>query len=91
MNYNYEKEEESESLLMELLEIQADQINRWESVLKEDVFKFLGDWAVRKNVILFQKIRDGKKVDLHESVKRGTSLDCVVKNYMLGHRDLDWI
>jgi hypothetical protein len=58
------------------LEIQARQLQEWESVLKPEVYKALHEYATREN----------GEAESGSDVKRGVDLSNYIGNYMLGHR-----
>jgi hypothetical protein len=58
------------------LEIQACQLQEWESILKPEVYKALHEYATREN----------GKAESGSDIKRGVYLSNYIGNYMLGHR-----
>ncbi len=60
------------------LKIQKEQLNKWRKVLKPSVFRKLNNYVLSLNKNLTDKhtILD---------VPRGTQLDNLIQNYMLGH------
>ena len=56
----------------------ADQLAKWETVLKPRIFKLLVQWTARRT-----KEANAKT---GYDIPRGTNLDSFVQNLMLGHK-----
>ena len=58
------------------LEIQAKQLAEWKSILKDEVYEALHEYATRNN----------GEAKTGYNICRGSNLDNYIGNYMLGHR-----
>lgn len=62
------------------LEVQREQLTQWEKILKPEVFKLLKDYLDKFNSKLDESKHKG------DDVPRGTTIDNLLGNYMLGHK-----
>jgi hypothetical protein len=58
------------------LDIQAKQLAQWKSILKDEVYEALYEYATRNH----------SEAKTGWDIRRGTSLDNYIGNYMLGNR-----
>jgi hypothetical protein len=58
------------------IEVQNRQLGEWKSILKDEVYEALEEYAKRTN----HEAKTGY------DIRRGVSLDNYIGNYMLGHR-----
>lgn len=58
------------------IRIQSEQLQDWKSILKDEVYEALHEYA----------LRDNDKAETGYDICRGSSLSCYVENYKLGHR-----
>lgn len=70
----------SEERLKELLDIQSEQLNEWEVLLKPQVFKLLKDFIDLENKKLDGYVKSGLRFNLLDHVARGTDLDNYLAN-----------
>ena len=69
--------EENEFTLQHGLEIQAEQLANWKSILIDEVYEALYEYATRLNHL----------AETGYDVRRGTDLSTYIANYMLGWRN----
>ncbi len=65
-----------EFTIEEGINIQTEHLRLWKAVLKFEVYEALEEYAKRNN----------NEAKTGYDICRGTSLDCYINNYMLGHR-----
>jgi len=58
------------------LDIQARQLEGWKSILKDEVYEALHEYATRNN----------GEAKTGWDIRRGSDLDNYISNYKLGHR-----
>lgn len=76
----YNGDDKSKEWLKELLDIQAEQLEEWKSVLKDEAFAFLKSKVEAENAKILADVLTGTRFNIHDSVKRGVDLDNIIGN-----------
>jgi hypothetical protein len=66
----------SEFSIQDGIRVQSEQLRLWKAILQPGVYSALEEYALRTN----HEAKSGY------DIKRGTTLDSYINNYMLGHR-----